>query len=65
VERSVVDAVLRRKHAVSMAASDVSEHISCQENQIGEDEENKAAVQRRRGEMKPVNETSEDSEDQG
>ena len=52
----------KRWNEASRCASDVSEHISCQENQKGENEENKAAVQRRRGQMKPVNETSENSD---
>src|SRR5262249_37842476 len=34
--------------------SDISEHVSCQEDQIGENEEDKAAVQWRRGDMNPV-----------
>ena len=42
--------------------SDISEHVSCQEDQIGENEENKAAVQWRRGDMNPVNQASEDSD---
>ena len=47
---------------IERSRSDISEHVSCQEYQIGENEENKAAVQWRRGDMNPVNQASEDSE---
>jgi hypothetical protein len=42
--------------------SDISEYVSCQEDQIGENKENKAAVQWWRGDMDPMNEASEDSD---
>jgi hypothetical protein len=38
----------------------IPEHISCEEDQIPENEEDKAAVQWWRRELKPVNKAGED-----